>query len=381
MSCVSGECRPKTKSEQRDERRKLAARFDGLTKKLEEVARLQQHREDTRIEKYSCINLTEEDIGSPGHTPQRYRDAYQDFTDLYGNYFDDDDSVTGTEEDSKPGGSKKDEDCESVASDSTTASEKYNMYSISESVLRMAIGFPGWVPIYPKKNERVYGTDSTVSSASPPTQVKETQKGASNEGYRGSMKLGQNASASTSSPDKENKKGGGLDSVHSVTFSPSPGADNVEFGPHSPISLSPPPSPTDMLGPCDSGSVYSLSSPANNDNMDPEPESEDEDEDKDAIIYPSIEGDDQTELPSTQPEGDSDATLSDPDREDSDSVSGTSYDSTRRINKPVNHKFFHLHHRVPKRPATPSSANGNIKRSKVRQSTFLLNSHLHTIRK
>lgn len=122
-----------------------------------------------------------------------------------------------------------------------------------------------------------------------------------------------------------------------------------------------------------SNSLYSLSSSGesnnNNDNVDAkleEDEGDEGDKDKDTIIYPSIETDDPTEPPTTQPEGDSDDTLTDPDREESESITGGSDTSVRRTNRPVNHQFFYLHHRVTKRTGTSSVVPEDSKRTKVR---------------
>ncbi|KAK2880083.1 hypothetical protein FQN49_000597 [Arthroderma sp. PD_2] len=344
MSRVSLQWTPKTQSDQRDDGLKEADNLKRLMERLEALAQAQETQQGERIEKYSCIGVTEEDIGSAGHTPQKYRDAYQDFTDLYGQLFDDI-SITGTNEDEyekHDSDADIDLDCsgvpvydksklddnESIASDSTTASEKYNMFNIPERVLRMATGFPSWVPNYGKKKERVYGSNSSVSSVSPPAQVKEKETDS--------------------------------DSVKSVTFSSPPDAQQMEFESNSIESISPPANYMEA----DSDSVESVSPPASVKQMDVDSGS---DSGEPEVIYQSIEVDDyESEPPTVQQERDSDETLSDPNREDdSDSISATSYDSPRRTNKAVNHQFFYLHHRMTKRAAPAYITNGDAKRPKI----------------
>ncbi|DAA72740.1 TPA_exp: Uncharacterized protein A8136_5466 [Trichophyton benhamiae CBS 112371] len=343
-SCISADCRPKSKSQQRDEKRKFLAKLDVASEKLEAYARNQQ---ETRVEKYALINVAAEQIGSPGHTPQQYRDAYQDFTDLYGDSFEDE--TEGAE------------DGESVASDSTTLSERYNMFNISPTALRMARGFPGWAPFYPKGTHRVHGSDSECSSYSS-ENTNQAFGYLPDIGYCDSFRPYQQTAHSDDEEGEEDKEEY-CSSVQSVTYSPSPGLEQPEFGPLSLSSLSPPHSPNY------SNSLYSLSSSGesnnNNNNVDAKLDKDEEDKDKDTIIYPSIETDDPTEPPTTQPEGDSDDTLTDPDREGSESITGGSDTSVRRTNRPVNHQFFYLHHRVTKRTGTSSVVPEDSKRAKV----------------
>ncbi|KAF3480204.1 uncharacterized protein GIQ15_05551 [Arthroderma uncinatum] len=359
MSRASPDWKPKkSKSEQRDDRRKArkleAESFEDLTKRLGTLSKLQQMHEELRADKYSCLGVTESDLGSPGHTPQKYRDAYQDFTDLYGHLFDDENSIAGTNEDEyekhtedtdedmeddcklMPRYARKnrpDDDNESIASDSTTASEKYNMYNISESVLRMATGFPGWVPDYGNKKAREYGSNSSVSSVSPPA-------------------------------DREMKEFGSV----SVSSSPQASVEGMECESdllsESVESVSPPAHLGGMDTDSDSDSVGSVSSPTEVKEMEV-----DSDSNESESILPSIEFDYETERPAVQQAKDSDETLSDSNNEeDSDgsmSITSTSYDSPRRTNKPVNHQFFYLHHRMVKRDAPFYAVNGNTKRPKV----------------
>lgn len=357
-SCISADCRPKSKSQQRDEKRKFLAKLDVASEKLEAYARNQQ---ETRVEKYALINVAAEQIGSPGHTPQQYRDAYQDFTDLYGDSFEDE--TEGAE------------DGESVASDSTTLSERYNMFNISPTALRMARGFPGWAPFYPKGTHRVHGSDSECSSYSS-ENTNQAFGYLPDIGYCDSFRPYQQTAHSDDEEGEEDKEEY-CSSVQSVTYSPSPGLEQPEFGPLSLSSLSPPHSPNY------SNSLYSLSSSGesnnNNNNVDAKLDKDEEDKDKDTIIYPSIETDDPTEPPTTQPEGDSDDTLTDPDREGSESITGGSDTSVRRTNRPVNHQFFYLHHRVTKRTGTSSVVPEDSKRAKVRTPHNLHSLLLHSL--
>ncbi|KAK2738868.1 hypothetical protein FQN57_006883 [Myotisia sp. PD_48] len=57
-----------------------------LTRALEAHLQFMQFQETWRRDKYKVIGASVRDIGSPGHTPQKYRDSYLDFSDLFGQY-------------------------------------------------------------------------------------------------------------------------------------------------------------------------------------------------------------------------------------------------------------------------------------------------------
>ncbi|EFR01566.1 hypothetical protein MGYG_04568 [Nannizzia gypsea CBS 118893] len=236
------------------------------------------------------------------------------------------------------------------------------MFNISHTALRMARGFPGWAPFYPKGTQRVRETEDSESSSYSSENTNMAYGYLPDIGYcESTWTPQQTADSDDEEGDKEEDNG----SVQSVNYSPSPGLEQPEFGPLSLSSLSLPHSPTY------SSSLYSLSSSeasnGNNNNIDFKLEDEEENGDKDSIIYPSIETDDPTEPPTTQPEIDSDDTLTDPDGEDSASITGGSDDSVRRTNRPVNHQFFYLHHRVTKRTGTGSVVPEGSKRIKVEE--------------